>query len=297
MQVATSLFYDRNVASLQALQSHADTLNTQISTTKRLNSASDDPVAYQMLRGIATDTANDAAYKGNLSLAGSLLTQTDTALGSITAQLQQASTLVLQARNGTQTPDTRKIIGAQLATIADSIAALANGKDARGQPIFGDANGGAAVTRNADGSYAYATTTGSAIPVADGQTVQTGDSASRVLTFGPKDTLGVLSTLAASLQDGSATDDDLGQAVTDLQDAGTQVTSVQASVGARGARIDLMQSTLTTASTDRETLRSGLEDTDVTAAYAELSKTMTILSATQVSFTKLAALSLFDYLK
>ena len=297
MQVATSLFYDRNAAAMQALQSQADTLNTQISSTKKINAASDDPVAYQQLRGIATDTANDKAYASNLTLAGSLLTQTDTTLGSITTQLQQASSLVLQARNGTQTADTRKIIGQQLASIADSIAALANTKDARGQPIFGDSNGGAAVTKNADGTYTYATTTGSTIPVGDGQTVQTGDSASRVLKFGGKDTLTVLSTLAASLQAGTATDSDMGGAITDLTSAGTQVSDVQASVGARGARLDILQSTMTTTSNDRETLRSGLEDTDTTAALAQLSKTMTILSATQASFTKLSSLSLFDYLK
>ena len=297
MQVATSLFYDRNATQMQALQSQADTLNTQISTGKKLTAASDDPVAYQTLRGIATSTANDAAYSGNVTLASSLLTQTDTTLGSITTQLQQASSLVLQARNGTQTADTRAIIGQQLQTIADSIASLANTKDARGEPIFGDANGGAAVTKNSDGTYSIATTTGSAIPVGDGQTVQTGDTASRVLTFGSKNTLSVLSTLAASLQDGSATDSDLSDAVTDLQTAGTQVSDVQASVGARGARLDILQSTMTTQSTDRETLRSGLEDTDTTTAITQLQKTMTILSATQASFTKLASLSLFDYLK
>ena len=297
MQVATSLFYDRNATQMQSLQSQADTLNTQISTGNKLSAASDDPVAYQTLRGIATSTANDAAYSGNVTLASSLLTQADTTLGSITTQLQQASALVLQARNGTQTADTRAIIGQQLQTIADSITALANTKDARGQPIFGDANGGAAVTKNSDGTYSFATTTGSPIPVGDGQTVQTGDTAARVLTFGSTNALSVLSTLAASLEDGTATDSDMGGAITDLQTAGTQVSDVQSSVGARGARLDILQSTMTTQSTDRETLRSSLADTDTTTAITQLQKTMTILSATQASFTKLASLSLFDYLK
>ena len=297
MQVATSLFYDTNATAMQALQSQADTLNTQISSGNRLASASDDPIAYQTLRGIATTTANDKAYSSNLTLASSLLTQADTTLGSITTQLQQASSLVVQARNGTQTANTRAIIGQQLQTIADSITALANTKDARGQPIFGDANGGAAVTKNTDGTYSYAGTTGSAIPVGDGQTVQTGDTAARVLTFGSKDTLSVLSTLAASLQDGTATDADMAGAITDLSSAGTQVTDVQASVGARAARVELLQSTMTTTSTNNETLRSGLEGTDITSAITQLQKTMTILSATQASFTKLASLSLFDYLK
>ena len=48
---------------------------------------------------------------------------------------------------------------------------------------------------------------------------------------------------------------------------------------------------------DREAKRSGLEDTDITTTVVELQKTMTILSATQASFTKLSALSLFDYLR
>ena len=49
--------------------------------------------------------------------------------------------------------------------------------------------------------------------------------------------------------------------------------------------------------TDREELRSSLEDVDVTAAITELQKTMTILNATQSSFAKMASLSLFNYLR
>ena len=51
------------------------------------------------------------------------------------------------------------------------------------------------------------------------------------------------------------------------------------------------------AQTDRTELRSSLEDVDVTQAYTELSKTMTILTATQTSFSKLSQLSLFNYLR
>jgi flagellar hook-associated protein 3 FlgL len=40
-----------------------------------------------------------------------------------------------------------------------------------------------------------------------------------------------------------------------------------------------------------------LEDTDVTTAVTQLQKTLTILQATQASFTKLTSLSLFDYLR
>ena len=73
--------------------------------------------------------------------------------------------------------------------------------------------------------------------------------------------------------------------------------SVQASLGARANRVEVDQAALKQAGIDREATRSGLEDTDVTATITELQKTMTILQATQASFTKLQGLSLFDYLK
>ena len=73
--------------------------------------------------------------------------------------------------------------------------------------------------------------------------------------------------------------------------------NVQTSLGARAARVELEQAALKQAGIDREGLRSGLEDTDVTQAITELQKTMTVLSATQASFTKLQGLSLFDYLR
>ena len=68
-------------------------------------------------------------------------------------------------------------------------------------------------------------------------------------------------------------------------------------IGARGARLTIVSTAMTDAGTARETQRSALEDTDVTTTIADLQKTMTILQATQASFTKLSSLSLFDYLR
>ena len=75
------------------------------------------------------------------------------------------------------------------------------------------------------------------------------------------------------------------------------VGGTHASLGARAARVDLVAGQLTTAAADREDTRSGIEDVDVTKTITELQKTMTILQATQSSFSRLSSLSLFDYLK
>lgn len=297
MQISTSVFYDRAANAIASTSGKTDTINTQIVSGKKFQAPSDDSVAYQRLAGLGRATADGKSYDANLTMAGSLLQQADTTLSAITTQLQKASELAIQANNGTLNASQRAVIGQQLSGIADTIAGLANIKDLRGQPLFGGADGGAAVTKKADGRYAYAETPPSPIPIGDGQTVQAGETASRVLTFGDKDALGVIAGLAAALQSG----EDLGTAgataIDDLSAAGTQVTAMQASLGARAARVDLQQAAQKDIATDREETRAGIEDTDIVAATVELQKQMTILNATSASFTKLSSLSLFNYLK
>jgi flagellar hook-associated protein 3 FlgL len=167
----------------------------------------------------------------------------------------------------------------------------------RGQPLFGTPGGTAAVT-GANGSFIYADTNVSEVPIGAGQSVQATESAKRVFSFGVgKDTLGSISRLADALSNGTATAAAMSDALGDLAAGNEQVSAVRASVGARAARVELQQNLIRTANTDRAALRSKVEDVDVTSAITELQKTMTVLSATQASFTKLAGLSLFDYLK
>jgi flagellar hook-associated protein 3 FlgL len=297
MQISTSQFYDRAANSIASTSAKTDTINTQIASGKKFQAPSDDSVAYQRLAGLARTTADDTSYDGNLTMAGSLMQQADTTLSAMTTQLQKASELAIQANNGTLNAEQRAVIGEQLAGIADTIAGLANTKDLRGQPLFGGADGGAAVTKNADGSYTLASVAPSAIPIGDGQSVQATETASRVLKVGDKDTLSVISQLATLLQSGEELGTAGSTAIDDLAAAGTQVTSMQASLGARAARVDMFQAAQKDIATDREDARSGIEDTDVVAATVELQKQMTILNATSASFTKLSSLSLFNYLK
>ena len=306
MQIATSLFYDRATASMNSLSAKADSLQQQISSTVKLSAPSSDSAAYQRLAGLKRGAVDDKAYAANLGTAESVLTQGDTSLSAIADQLQSATELVTQARTGTLNAANRKAIGEQIAGIVSTLTNLANAKDARGQALFGGADGAPAVAT--DGTYALAAKPVSSIPIGDGQNVQANETAARIFTVGGttktdgsieggKNTLAMLSAIATALQSGDGSSGALDTALTDISAASDQVSTVQASLGARAARVDLETTRLTDVAADREATRSALEDTDITATYVELQKTMTILSATQASFTKLSALSLFDYLR
>ena len=292
---STRLFYDRSSSAMQTLTARAETLNTQVSTGKRLLAPSDGSVAYQRLQGLARTGADDSAYSANITLAQSVLQQADTTLGSITDQLQKASELAVQAGNGTLSTEARAAIATQLEGILDTIVGLANGKDVRGQPLFGGAGDGVAVTKSADGALVFATGDAASIPIGDGQNVQpSGNAGAFLSTTSGGDIGSALTALVTALRSGTEIP---ATATADLAAISTRVINAQASVGARAARVDLQAAQLKSAATDREITRSGIEDVDVTEAITDLQKTMTILQATQASFSKLSALSLFDYLR
>lgn len=274
INLSTRLFYDRSATSMQALTARADMLNTQVSTGKKLQVASDDSVGYQRLQGLAQSGADARAYAGNITLAQSVLQQADTTLGSITAQLQRASELSVQAANGTLTTEARAAIATEMEGILATITGLADMKDVRGGPLFGD---------------------GAAIPIGDGQSVlPSADAATFLATPGGTDIASTITAFVTALRAGEPVP---ASANADLATISTQVINAQGSVGARAARVDLQAAQLKGAATDREVTRTAIEDADITETITELQKTMTILQATQASFSKLSALSLFDYLR
>lgn len=298
MRISTSLFYDRASTAMGRLSSQADRLQTDIATTKRLHVASDDSAAWSRLRGIARDTANAGADAANLDVAAAVLAQADSTLGQIAQQVTRASELAIKARSGTNDATALSAIADELDVIREHLMALGNSTDSRGQPLFGGADGAQAITPTGLGGYTFAASAPSAVPTGSGAAVQPSESAARVFQNGADDLLSTIGTLSAALRaGGTGVDAAAGTAITKLGTASTQVLTVQASLGARAARVELEQSALTDAGVAREAARSAIEDTDVTAAITELQKTMTVLSATQASFTKLQGLSLFDYLR
>ncbi len=305
MQISTSVFYDQATQRLSDLNAYADKLNTQISTTKRFTAPSDDVVAYQKLAQLKQQNTDATSYNNNLALAGSLLDQSDTQLAAVTDMIQQAQEQAVRANSGTMSDTDRQAIATQLRSILDSLVNIANTKDTRNQPLFGAATGDSAVTVAADGTVSFTGTgTPASIPVGDGESIQPTESAANVFggiqtDSGTTDLFSIIKNLADTLDTpgsaGVATA--AGAAIDGLNAASDHVSGVRASLGARNARVDLEQQQATDTATDREVQRSGLEDTDITSTVIALQKTMTVLSATQASFTKLSSLSLFDYLK
>lgn len=297
MQISTQQFYTSNQRNLHALTSTADILQTQISTGKKLNAPSDDPVGYRRLQGLLRDGSNDQAYSGNITIVQSALSQADTTMKSMTDDIQRAKELAVKANSGTLSASDRSIIADELDSIVKGLVDLANAKDSRGASIFASGDS-AAVVANADGSFTIATTGPTAVPIGDSSSAAPGEAASRLFVDSTGgNILADISSLASALRGTGSVTAIAGSIGDKLTASNNQVAGVQGSLGARSQRVDIESTRITAVATDREITRSAIEDVDPTQAITELQKTMTILSAAQSSFTKLAGLSLFDYMR
>mgnify|MGYP005987754345 CR=1 FL=1 len=298
MQISSSLMFDRSAARMGSLMSNAVKLQTQLATGKKFTSPSENVAIGQQLAEFDRKNIDAAAYTSNMNMSSSLLSQADTTLESITTQMQRATELTVRAGNGSLSVQDRKVIGDELKAVVDTLVGLGNVTDSNGRSLFGSASGDAAITKNADGTFTYNTAPSlSEVPIADNMSIQPTETAARIFQSPAGDTLAILSQLAAALQGGDTTGESARGALDKINSATDQVSIVQASVGARAARVELQQTLQENVSADREELRSSLEDTDMTATAAEFAKTMTILNATQSSFSKLSQLSLFSYLR
>lgn len=299
MRISTSQMYSRPVSLMTQLTAEADKTQTQIATTKIGVTAISDAAAFVKLQQIQRATTGDSTYKANINVAQGVIAQTDQTLDSVETQLQRALELATRAGNDTLSDSDRAAIGEELSAIRDTLYGLANTKDdIRGQPLFGGASGDTAYVKNADGSITFAGTgEPSGIPVADGESIQPTISGARVFTTADADMFKTIGDLADALKSGSNVQAAAGTALTGIKASLDQVTLAHASVGARAARLDLEADRLTEVAETRESTRSGIEDTDIPTAVANLQKTLTVLQATQASFTKLTSVSLFDYLK
>jgi flagellar hook-associated protein 3 FlgL len=293
MRVTTAQSFDRPSLLMASLNGKADRLQTQIATGKKIATPSDSAAGWQQLAGIKRATSDDTAYGDNVKLAQSLLASTDGVLGSVESQLQRAKAFAVQANTGTLSDADRNSILKDVEAIIADVLDQVNTRDARGYPLFGGATGDAAYAVQSNGTIAYVGQ-GEApeIPIGDGVSIAATENGARA--FG--DMFAILSDLAAALQPG-AEGGAIEGAMDGLDSVLDQVSTTRASVGARAFRMDLEGERLADVAVDREAARAGIEETDTSTAIAELQKTLTILQATQASFTKLTSLSLFDYLR
>lgn len=136
MRVTNRMLYSQLVSDIGASSEKMLKLNTQISSGKRINKPSDDPVGMGSVLNDRTDLSALDQYSSAIDYADGLATETESVLSSVTDLLDRASELATQAASSTASEATRSETAAEIAEIMDEVYSLANTKY-NGKYIFG----------------------------------------------------------------------------------------------------------------------------------------------------------------
>lgn len=299
---STSAFYDRSRSAMNTLRTQAEKLQSQIGSPTRLTKSSDDPVAASRMRNLARTDALSKVDAANAVRAETDLNLADSTLSDVTRAIAKAQELATQAATGTLSAQQRSLIGEEMASIHATLVDLANAKDSSGNALFGGENSTQAYTLDASGNAVYAGTPASgSLSLGEGQAVTRSVTGPEFLNFqvGGVDTnlLATVKTLADALQGGVADPAGAARSGLDALAAGLDsVTTTQTVVGTRLAWIDLVAERRTTMGEFRADEQAEVGGIDLASSVARLQEMMTVLEASQASFTRLSQLSLFNQL-
>lgn len=300
---STSAFYERSSMSIGDLRRRAEDLQSQIGSQQKLARSSDDPVVASRLRTLARSDSLAQIDTTNANRAIADLNLTDQALSSFTSYLQRVQEIAVSSGNDTLTANQRAAYAVELEGIHSSMVALANSRDSAGHSLFGGEMAGQPYSLDVSGNAVYSgTATAGEISLGEGQTVSRGLTGPEFLNFtsggSSTDLMAVVKGLGDALKGGVADPAAYARgSLTGLSTALDKITTAQTVVGARLSWIDLTTEHRTNLGELRSAEETEIGATDIPGTMVKLTQAMTVLEASQASFTKLATLSLFDMLR
>lgn len=137
MRIASFQFVQRNLENISGRTSEANQLLGQLSSGKRVEHASDDPVAANGILNYKQELRKIDQYKTNIDRAENRLRREETGLTAAENITQQVKEIMLKANNPAITQQERNAYKAELQSRIDEIFDIANSKDEFGQAIFG----------------------------------------------------------------------------------------------------------------------------------------------------------------
>jgi flagellar hook-associated protein 3 FlgL len=272
---ATGNRMTQEIARQSRLAARIGDKQVQISTGKRLQRASDDPVVSSRLTNLKRVQANDAARASNINLGIAMTAQADGQMRTMSDLLARTKELTIAGASASLSPADRISIAAEINVMADEIDAMALAKSSTGQPLFATGSN-LAIRFDDDAIFAPVPTRA--------EVFETGGVAIRQIM---RDT-------ASAISAGNMAQINAG--LTSVEGTIDHAADTVAKIGLNAARLDRLQESRALRAISLSEERSKLEDTDLSSAIAELNGMTLTLEAAQAAFARINRRSLMDFL-
>ncbi|MBN2654477.1 MAG: flagellar hook-associated protein FlgL [Nitrospirae bacterium] len=128
MRITTRMFYDNFLAGMNSNMQAIVEASEQISSGKRVNRPSDDPLAMSRIVGYKKETSQITQHKRAINTAKDSLETMDSTLTTLSSVLSRAKELAIKGASGTETAQTRAIIAQEVDVLLQEAVSLANTK-------------------------------------------------------------------------------------------------------------------------------------------------------------------------
>jgi flagellar hook-associated protein 3 FlgL len=277
---------------LQSSAGRLSALQQQLSSGRQITKPSDNPTGTVSALQLRSQLKQLTQYQASATDALGWLTTVDSAYSSISSQLQQVRTLVLQGMNtGTGSAASNEAIAQQVDQARASLLSLAN-STYLGRPVFGGTTAG---TVAFDNTGAYVGDTGT-VSRTVGPNTTVDLNTPGTTAFGPNGSnlFDLLSSISNDLRTNPS---GLGADLTALDARQVAITNDQSLAGAKYQRIQGVQTTSSTNTIQLKSQLSDLQDIDLADMAVQVSSANAAYQAALATTAKISQISLLDFLR
>jgi len=305
MKISTKLLFDRASNQMSLVQNKLADSQAQLAQGKQILKPSDSPDQAAIVQRLKSLLSKQDSFQNSLSTMRSRLELEDSTLRSATGLLVRAKEIAVQAANDTLSTVNRQALGSELSAVRDQLLSLANTTDTNGTflfsgsrskyPPFAPKNAGEPPTYRGDQTkVSVMVGEQRSIPINRTGTetfvsINRTGSNQAVGFFEVMDDLvnGIYSSDGAAMQQG----------IKEMTDLMNGLTLAHADIGTDMNVVDQQSSVVDDTILNLKTTVSSVEDLDYAAAITKMNQQMLSLEAAQSSFSTMAQLTLFNYLK
>jgi flagellar hook-associated protein 3 FlgL len=294
MRITQGMIADTMLFNVENNQTRLEQLQSQLTSGSRITKPSDDPIGAARALTFQEGIDQTTQYLTNIDQATGWLNTTDSTLNSVSALVQRARELAIQAASDTTSGQDRSAIAAEVQQLQQHALNLSQAKygssflfsgNASDQPGYLQANPSSVVGawQGNDNQVMREISPG----------VTMGVNADARGTFDP------IFTALNQLQTGAATNTTatIQSSIASLDTALNSVINTRAQLGAKVNRLDFLSQRLNDVKVNTTGLLSQVKDVDMAQAITNFSMAQTVYQASLKAGAQALQPSLLDYLR
>lgn len=137
MRISTAHSFESSIANLQKRQSDMAQSQMQLTSGKKVNAPSDDPIAAARAERALASMSRDDANQRSLDASRNVMQLSESSIGDAVSLLQTAREAMIAAGNGSYTDKERQALALKLKDVRAQMLTIANRSDGSGGFVFG----------------------------------------------------------------------------------------------------------------------------------------------------------------